>query len=154
MDIKTKDIYSEVYQILNMLGNDYIDKLPTSLYNMLKEKRNIDYNPKYIIDTPLNEQNIKKESISVVALLHLNYWCEDEEEKLELKKILKDNEDKHQQELREKYNPDDIFEKNRKEKSIEFVRETEVALVEYKETVIKRIINKIKKIFYNLNKGN
>ena len=31
MNIKTKEIYSEVYQVLNLLGNEYIDKLPTSL---------------------------------------------------------------------------------------------------------------------------
>ena len=40
MNIKTKEIYSEVYQVLNLLGNEYIDKLPTSLINMLKKKRN------------------------------------------------------------------------------------------------------------------
>ena len=60
MNIKTKEIYSEVYQVLNLLGNEYIDKLPTSLINMLKEKREINYNPQYTDDIPLNEQNIKK----------------------------------------------------------------------------------------------
>ncbi len=38
MNIKTKEIYSEVYQVLNLLGNEYIDKLPKSLFNMLEEK--------------------------------------------------------------------------------------------------------------------
>lgn len=41
MNIKTKEIYSEVYQVLNLLGNEYIDKLPTSLINMLKEKEKL-----------------------------------------------------------------------------------------------------------------
>ena len=66
MNIKTKEIYSEVYQVLNLLGNDYIDKLPTSLINMLREKREVNYNPQYTDDIPLNEQNIKKESMSEV----------------------------------------------------------------------------------------
>ena len=109
MNIKTKEIYSEVYQILNLLGNDYIDKLPTSLINMLREKREVNYNPEYTDDIPLNEQNIKKETMSIIALLYLNYWCEDENEKLEVKQILKSNEDNYQLELREKYNPDNIF---------------------------------------------
>ena len=64
MNIKTKEIYSEVYQVLNLLGNEYIYKLPTNLINMLKEKREINYNPQYTDDIPLNEQNIKKETRS------------------------------------------------------------------------------------------
>ena len=69
MNIKTKEIYSEVYQVLNLLGNEYINKLPNSLLNMLKEKRNINYNPQYIEDIPLNKQNIRKETLAIIALL-------------------------------------------------------------------------------------
>jgi len=47
LEIKTKEIYSEVYQVLKLLGNEYMDKLPTNLINMLKEKREINYNPLY-----------------------------------------------------------------------------------------------------------
>ena len=60
MNIETKETYSEVYQILNLLGNEYINKLPKSLFNMLEEKRDINYNPKYTDDIPLNKQNIKR----------------------------------------------------------------------------------------------
>ena len=56
MNIKTKEIYSEVYQVLNLLGNEYIDKLPESLFNMLEEKRNMNYEPKYTEDLPLNNK--------------------------------------------------------------------------------------------------
>ena len=109
MNIKTKEIYSEVYQILNLLGNEYIDKLPTSLINMLREKRETNYNPVYTDNMPLNEQNIKKETMSIIVLLYLNYWCEDDNEILEVKNILRKNENEYQKELREKYNPYNIF---------------------------------------------
>lgn len=112
MNRKTKEIYSEVYQVLNFLGNEYIDKLPKSLFNMLEKKRDINYEPKYTEDIPLNKQNIKKETISIIALLHLNYWCENENEKFELKQIFKNNEDMYENELRKKYNPDNIFKKH------------------------------------------
>lgn len=148
MNIKTKETYSELYQILNLLGNEYIDKLPKSLFNMLEEKRDINYNPQYTDDIPLDKQNIKKETISIIALLHLNYWCENENEKLELKKILKNNEDRYQQELRNKYNPDDIFKKHNEDKNVtDNDIQNEVALVEYKESIFKKFINKIKNIF-------
>lgn len=144
MNIKTKEIYSEVYQVLNLLGNEYIDKLPKSLLNMLKEKRDINYNPQYIEDIPLNKQNIKKETLAIIALLHLNYWCENEKEKLELKQVLKNNEDSYQQEIRNKYNPENMFIKNKQEKIVE----DQVSLIEYKEPLFIKFISKIKSIFH------
>ena len=143
MNIKTKEIYSEVYQVLNLLGNEYIDRLPKSLFNMLEEKRNINYEPKYTEDLPLNKQNIKKETLSIIALLHLNYWCENVNEKNELSQMFKNNEDKYQDELRKKYDPDNIFKKHIQENIIK----NEVSLVEYKESIFKRLINKIKSLF-------
>lgn len=149
MNIKTKETYSELYQILNLLGNEYIGKLPNSLFNMLKEKRDINYNPQYTVDKPLNKQNVKKETISIIALLHLNYWCENENEKFEIKQILKNNEDRYQEELRKRYNPDDIFKKQNKDKNItDNVISNETAMIEYKESIFKKFINKIKSIFH------
>lgn len=144
MNIKTKEIYSEVYQVLNLLGNEYIDKLPKSLFNMLEEKRDINYEPKYTEDIPLNKQNIKNETLSIIALLHLNYWCENVNEKNELNQMLKNNEDRYQDELRKKYDSDNIFKKRVQENIIK----KEVALVEYKEPIFRKLINKIKNIFH------
>ena len=130
MNIKTKEIYSEVYQVLNLLGNEYIDKLPTSLINMLREKREINYNPLYTDDIPLNEQNIKKETMSIIVLLYLNYWCKDDNEILEVKNILEENENKYQVELREKYNSDNIFSNNNNTSIDNEQNNQELALVE------------------------
>ena len=148
MNIKTKETYSEVYEVLNLLGNEYIDRLPKSLFNMLKEKRELNYNPQYTDSLPLHKQNIKKETLSIIALLHLNYWCENETERLEIKQILKNNEDKYKEELRIKYNPDNIFKQKNIEKNAETVINDEVAaMVVYKESIFKKFINVIKNIF-------
>ena len=81
MENTVKDIYSEVYAILNMLGKEYIDKLPKDIYNIIKEEKSSEYNPVYATTVALDRQVVKKESISIIAFLHLNYWC-DEEEKI------------------------------------------------------------------------
>ena len=78
-----------------------------------------------------------------------NYWCVTEQQKELYLKRLSQNEQQYKEILHEKYNPDNLF-KNRKQ---EFVEETqhianEVAMVEYKESVFKRFINKIKGIFH------
>ena len=149
MDIKTKEIYSEVYQVLNLLENDYLNKLPDSLINMLREKRDVNYNPQYTADIPLNEQNIKKETIFIIVLLYLNYWCKDEKEVLEVKKILKENEDKYQVEFREKYNPDNIFKNNiRETKEITQNVINETTMILYKKSVFIKIINRLKNFFH------
>lgn len=38
MNVQTQEIYSEVYSILNLLGESYINKLPISLFNMIKQE--------------------------------------------------------------------------------------------------------------------
>lgn len=148
MNIKTKEIYSEVYQVLNLLGNEYIDKLPKSLFNMLEEKRNINYEPKYIEDLPLNKQNIKKETLSIIALLHLNYWCENADEKNKLNQMFKNNEDRYQDELRKKYNSEDIFKKKLEFENEEQTKEKYLTVIQEEKwhqkifKLIKRILRK------------
>jgi hypothetical protein len=144
--VNTKEIYSEVYSILDLLGDKYIKRLPKNLYNLIKNEKLNTYNPKYDITIPLYKQNIKKDSLSMIALFHLNYWCESDEDKEELREIFGKNEKCYQEEIREKYNPDNIFKK--KEQS----KENDVAMIEYKESIITKIINRIKK-FFNIKNG-
>ena len=81
-------------------------------------------------------------------MIYLNYLCDDEE-KNNIKLILKNNEEKYQQELREKYNPDNIFKKhNQKQEVTENVVATNVAIAEYREPIFKKIINIIKRFFH------
>ncbi len=115
MNIYTKEMYSEVYGVLNILGNNYISKLPSSLYNMIKEEKLETYNPNYDVTISLYKQNLKRETLSMIALFHLNYWCNSDDEKNKLKELFKSNEEKHQLEIREKYNLDNIFKNTTKQ---------------------------------------
>ena len=148
MEIQRKEMYSEVYSVLNLLGEKYIKKLPISLINMIKDERKKEYNPKYDLKANLAEQNIRRESLSMIALLHLNYWCESEEEKDSLKELFKNNEEIHQAEIREKYNPDNLF-KNRTKKESNLIEEEkeQTMLVPVKENFFTRFIKKLKNIF-------
>lgn len=145
MNTKVEETYSEVYSILNMFGEFYINKLPYKLYKMIEKEKSDSYNPQYTDTLRLDEQNIKKEAISMIALFHLKYWCESEEEKNCLKQIFKVNQEKHDEEAREKYNIDNIF--NDKKKDTQSMDFKENAMIEYKETKWKKILNFIKGIF-------
>ena len=146
MDIKTKETYSEVYSILDMLGNSYINRLPSSLYKMIKEEKLDEYKPQYNSTILLEQQNVRKEALSIIALFHLNYWCTSNDEKTKLKTLLNKNEEKYQAEIREKYNPDNIF-KNRRIDTAANTEVDTVTMVEYKESIFKKFFNKIKSFF-------
>lgn len=67
-------------------------------------------------------------------------------QKEELKTLFKANEEKHQAEFRKKYNHNNLFKKYSLQQ--ESTITNEVAMVEYKEPLIKRILKKIKSIFH------
>lgn len=142
MSDKTKKVYSEVYAFLNIVSEEDRNKIPKKLKEMIEEEREKEYTPAYTFEIPIEEQEISDEAIAMIALLHLNYWCKDENEKERLNAIFDENEKKYQEELREKYNPDNLF-KNKKYRE---EQTNNVAMVKYKET----IFSKLKEWFRNL----
>ena len=144
-NISTK-AYSEVYTIVNLLEDEYKNKVPKKIMDFFDEERDKQDEINIDIEKSLLEQNIQRQTLVMLAILELNYWCDSEEEKQELLKELEENENKNEKEIREKYNPNNIF-KNR-EIIIPEQNKEQTALVEYKEEgIIRRILNKIKKIF-------
>lgn len=89
---------------------------------------------------PIKNQKLKEETLGIIALLNLQYWCEDENEKKRLKEVYAKNEKRYQEYLQVQFNPNEIFKK--KEPTQE-----SLSIVEYKESIIKKLVNKIKNIF-------
>ena len=137
--------YAEVDEILALMESEYIEKIPKKMREMFKKERPNDYNPLIQIDIPLEEQKLQRKTFAILAMLNLNYWCEDEEEKQELIKIYAENDIKREKELREKYNPDNIF-KNRKD--IQQIEKNSLSIIEYREQrFLHKIIIFIKRFF-------
>ena len=146
MNQSIMEAYAEVDTILNYMDIKYKNEIPEKLRNIFKEKKADNYEKTIIPNKPLNEQNLKEETLSILAVLNYNYWCKDEIHKKELLKLYTENERKYQEELREKYNSDNIFRSRIQEKD-ENVINNEVSMIEYKESIFKKIMNKIKGIF-------
>lgn len=136
--------YAEVDEILNLLEEEYANKIPEKVRNFFREEKMKDYKPEINVEIPLIEQNLKRETMVLLAILNLNYWCESEEEKENFRKELAENE-KEQKELEEKYNPDNLFKKKQQEKQEDI---TNTELIVYKKTnFIHKLLNKIKSLF-------
>ena len=133
MNIKiTKDICQETYEIVNSLGDDYIKKIPSPIWNYIIKNKS---------GTEIKE--ISREALILIGCLHYKYLTDSKEEKRNLMEIFKLNENEYQIELQEKYanellKKDSIINKN-VEKNVE--------IVEYKENYFKKLVNFIKKIF-------
>ena len=139
--------YAEVDEILSLMENVYVEKIPKKMRELFKSEKLEGYNPKIDAKIPLDEQNLKRKTMYIIAMLNLNYWCEDEKEKQELLNLYAENDKKREEELREKYNPDNLFKKKEVIVKKEVIQEN-VALVKYKEeNFLKKLLNKIMSFF-------
>ena len=142
--IKTRQAYSEIDEFLGLLSEEQRNEIPKKLRDFFKEEKDQEYFKNIDKDISIKDQNLKEETLAIIALLNLQYWCKDEEEKKRLQEIYAQNEKEKQDMLYEKYNPNDIF-KKKEGTTIENNNEIKekMQMVEYKEPVFKRIINKI-----------
>ena len=147
-----RQAYSEIDEFLELLTEDERNEIPLKLRELFKREKDPEYKKGINPNIPIKDQNLKSETLALIALLNLQYWCKDENEKERLKKIYADNEKKYQDELREKYNPDNIFKKAEElnkdvmEEHADLTKEN-TQLVEYNENFIKKIFKKFLKIF-------
>ena len=101
--------YAELLEILSFTDESLVNKIPKKLMTIFNTYALETYENHLDRNIPLENQNVSKKTAALIALLSLNYWCETEEEKSQIKAILAENEKQKQKELREKYNPDNIF---------------------------------------------
>lgn len=153
MKIKmVKDDYSNVYkEVLTVLSNliekDY-NKIPKEYIKFLEENCSKDYEFNYDISKNIDQQNLSNNAKYILFGLFEKFGAtEKQKEKI---KLFKNNYYKKiEEQQREKYNPNNLFE-NRKQEVTDKTQSiaNEVAMVEYKESIFKRFINKIKNIFH------
>lgn len=136
-----KKAFSEVDMILDLIDSEMKNKVSANFIKFIKEEKDNNYKPNINPELPLEEQNILPETIDILALLKLNYWC-NEEEKKELLKVLNKNEQKFQKEAKEKYDIDKLLKTNKTKEIINFPEKVE------SENFIKKLIKFIKNIIW------
>ncbi len=138
--INTRQAFSELDEFLELLSEEKRNEIPKRLRNFFKEEKDQKYFKGINKDVPIKDQNLKEETLALIAILNIQYWCKDEDEKKRLKEIYEKNENKYQTELRERYNLGNIFETKSiaREEKIE-----DTSMIEYKETFIKRMFGKM-----------
>lgn len=141
----------EVLDILDNTNKTEGEKIPKSFIKFLVEIASTDYKVNFDHSKPISELNIKEKTREILGTIYINWWSDGESQR-QYKKQVEEYEKKKQEEIREKYNPDKIFENRKRQQENEKIEEIgmqneAVAMVKYKENRLKRIIQKILNFF-------
>lgn len=147
------DASAELIEILKYLSQTEVEKVPQKLRSFFTKVANKNYISKIDPNKSMQEQQIKEKTKDLIAVLYRNYWC-NEEERTSLDKKLIENDKKYEKMLREKYNPDDIFEvkeevkEDNREEANEKVENSTQEIIQYtKPNFLQKIFEKIKSFF-------
>ena len=138
----TRQTYTEIDNFIELLDEYNKNKIPIKLRELFKIEKDKHYIKNINPNKPIDEQNLKEETLALIAMLNLQYWCEDEKEKARLKQVYLNNEKKYKEGLIEKYNSDDIFKKKKENK----LEETAITVVQ-EEKYYQKIFNIIRRLF-------
>ena len=114
MTKERREAYVEVLEILKYMDKRYVAKIPIELREFFERNASIEYEFHIDLSIPLEHHELKENTINILAMLNLNYWCESKEHRQELLKKYYENELKYQENLKNKYNTDNLFKKERK----------------------------------------
>lgn len=144
----TPEVCYEVYDIINHMEKEMYSKIPKGFIefiatNMEKRKNNIiDYSKN------INEQELLPETRVILSLIYRDYLCEEDERREILRKD-KAEIIKYEEELKGKYDVQNIFEKRKSDTNKSKIDNENIKLITIKkESKLKKIINIIKNIFH------
>ena len=145
VSVRNANAMAEVIYYLKGIKQEDIDKIPKKFIQYLNENASKEYKCNFDYNKPLKELNLLDETRGIIGMICYNYWCVTEKQKEQYLKRLSQNEQQYQKKLDEKYNPDNIFEN----KILDFIENTTnpTEITEYKESIFKKLINKLKSIF-------
>lgn len=142
---------TEVLAILENTEEEYVNKIPEKVRKFFKENASSEYVPQFDLTLEIKDMDLRNETKHILSVIYMNYWAENKEEKQEFLNILNDNQNELDKEIREKYDPDKIFE-NTPEVSINNAAEQvsdepvkqEESLIQYKENFFTKLVNSVK----------
>ena len=152
-EIEYSEAAVEVLEILNHTNKGDVARIPQSFIKFLTNISSKSYKVKFNYEQPINGLNLKKQTRELLGFIYITWWC-DKEEREKYKKLIQESNIKNE-EIKEKYNVNDIF-KNKKEnqehKIIQNENVMKTSIAEYKkENIFKRVLNKILSFFDSKN---
>ena len=139
-----KNAYEEVYTILQELNEEEYNKIPSEVIKTIETNRNEEYEYELDDELELKEQPMLPETKAILFNLFRDYLATPEQ-KAKIIKMQSEARQKNELKKQQMYNTD-VFANKPKENLTENNNET-TQIVEYKESIFRRILNKIKSFF-------
>ena len=136
--------YVEVLEIISHFSEEDFKKIPKSEIDFYNENKDNEYEFKINPNIDLNEQNISREANAILVALYRDYFATESQKQI-LEKLLKQNEQKEEEKKREKYNPNDIFKKDKEDSKIE--NNNEILPIEIEEKWYQKILDFFRGLF-------
>lgn len=140
-----RNAYTEVYTILQELNEEEYEKIPDIVIKTIKENRNEQYDYEIDDELELKEQLMLNRTKAILFILFRDYLATNEQKQ----KIIKmQNEERQKNELeKQKLYNINVF-KSKKDVKIEKESlSSNTKIIEYKENIFLKILNKIKRFF-------
>lgn len=141
-----REAFSEVAQVINLMPSNLANKIPLGFKQIIQTEKSKTYIPN--ITEPIEQCNLRTETTIILAVIYRDFLCSKQERENLLSRDSKQLAE-FEKELREKYNPDNIFKnRNTTQYSQEEHQAEQMAVVEYKEkNFLQKLFDKIKHIF-------
>lgn len=137
----------QINEILKFMAPNLKDRIPKKFISYFENNKSQEYNWTIDKSLPLEKQDLLPITKEILTVLYKDFICDDIE-RVKLEKTLSNNEIKYQEELREKYNPDNIFKDRQKTTEYVEIQEENTEIATYKESFFSKIISRIKLIFH------
>ena len=145
MEERYKEAFVEISEILKLMPNTILNKIPKSFRDFIENEKFTTYVSN--IKEPLEQCELREETIIILSLIYRDFLCDEKEKaRLQYRDAYKIKEAEDQ--LREKYNIDKLLNNNKNnnvEKNNNSVEEKSLTVIEKKW--YKEIFNIVKKIF-------
>ena len=144
MERAYEEAFAEVDEILKKMPIDLLSKIPATFRQVISENKANDY--LFKIEEPFEEEKLKEETVVILGLIYRDFLASPEERE-ELQKQDAEELQKIEQEMQEKYDIQNVFDKRKNQNE-----ENSTELMIYKEPgFFKKVLNFFKGIF-NKNK--
>ena len=136
----------EVLDILDNTKKEDVEKIPQSFIKFLVEIASLDYKVNLDHTKTIEEMNLKDKTKELLGYIYIKWWSYDKEKEEYIKQI-KEIEKIKEEKIRKKYKHNNIFENKQLKKKEKENQNKTFQMVEYKENILTKIINKIKSLF-------
>ena len=80
--LERREVYSEVLEVLRHMSKIYVEKIPKKLIMFFYDNCSLDY--EFRMTKAIGEENLREETLEILAVLDINYWSSSKKSKEEV----------------------------------------------------------------------